>query len=68
MKCSNCGQEIKKGKESYLNCKIICQRCWNRKKPTKVPRGCHGQKWMEEFYQRWIETPSFPVEVKNRNI
>lgn len=48
MKCEECKTKI--FRVAYKNGKIICQRCWNKKKAK--------EKNLRGFYQKWQkETP-----------
>ena len=49
-KCSNCKDPIPKGKEAYLNAKVVCDYCFYRLKRKK-------ESSIKEFYRNWIIKP-----------
>ena len=54
-KCADCGIFIKKGREGYINAKVLCQRCWSREKfNSRMKRNIakKNKSWMDELYEK----------------
>jgi formylmethanofuran dehydrogenase subunit E len=46
-KCENCGEIIPAGLEKFVNCKILCERCFYRQKNKMNGRSPNYPKWLE---------------------
>ena len=48
-KCEECGDILPEGKEKYVKCKVVCERCYFR-----LRRNGQKRQELEEVYIKWL--------------